>query len=114
MIRIKSNSVKLISLLFDDNLGNIIKTMIKSFANNNNIISVIFYEIYLSQLGPEYVKFLASFINQSIQESLFLKCLKSDNSDEKLKAVFDAFELSEKFVKENSFRPELAKLIESK
>jgi hypothetical protein len=42
---------------------------------------------------------------------MFLKCLKTSVSDERLKCVFDNFELSEKFVRENSFRDEMNKLI---
>lgn len=114
IIRIKNNSVKVASLIFDEDLGNIVKTMIKSFSSNNNIISTIFYEVYLSSLNSEYVKFLSSFVNPSIQESLFLKCLKNNVSSEKLKAVYELFELNEKFIKDNIFRLEMKDLVGDK
>lgn len=115
IIRIKNNSVKLVALLFDKDLGIVVKTMIKSFSSNNNVISVIFYETYLSRLGSEHVKFLASFVGAGIQESLFLKCMKNCPSTDalgKLKVVFESFELSEKFIKENMFRDEMKQLLE--
>lgn len=114
IIRIKNNSVKVVGLLFNETLGNIVKTMIKTLAGCTNVISLIFYEVYLSNLGPDYIKYLASFINLSIQESMFLKCLKSDVSFDKLQVVYESFELSEKFVKENMFRGQMQQLISNK
>lgn len=119
IIRLKKNVVSLISLLFDEELGQIVKTLIKSFTGNNNATSIIFYETYISDLGPEYIKYLAPLVGQSIQESLFLKCLNNFSSSnsgdiEKLKVVYENFELSEKFIKENLFREEMKLLINQK
>lgn len=115
IIRIKNNSVKLVALLFDEDLGSIVRTMVKAFSSNNNTISTMFYETYLSHLGTEYVRFLAPFVGASIQESLFLKCMKNCSPSDglcRLKAVFESFELSEKFIKDNMFREEMRGLTE--
>ena len=111
IIRIRNNSVKVMALLFHEELGSIVKSLIMNFSSNNNLISVIFYETFTSALSIDHLKFLTVYIPQNIQESMFLKCLKTSVSDERLKCVFDNFELSEKFVRENSFRDEMNKLI---
>jgi len=114
IIRLKGNAVRLVGRLFDDELGAIVKTLVKMVSGNNNAISVIFYEVFTGDLGSEYVRYLAPFVPVSIQESLFLKCLsKSEGKGEKLKAAYEGFELSEKFIRENSFRPELKVVLSS-
>ncbi|ELA41617.1 uncharacterized protein VICG_01365, partial [Vittaforma corneae ATCC 50505] len=114
IIRLKSNAVQLVSLLFDESLGSIVKTLVRSLSGNNNAISVIFYETFTSDLGAEFVKYLAPFVSSSIHESLFLKCLNNYNDIQKLKAVYENFELSEKFVKDNLFREEMKVFVDQK
>lgn len=114
ILRPKGNAVNLVSFLFDDELGPIVKTLVKSFSANNNAISVIFYETFMSSLGVDCVRFLASLISASIQESLFMKCLNNCTDPERLRAVYESFEISEKFIKENLFRDELRVLVEKK
>lgn len=111
IIRIRNNGIRLVSLLFSEDLGTIIKTLISNFASNANLISVIFYETYTSELSIEHLKFLSSYIPANIQESMFLKCLKTQASIERLKCVFDNFEISEKFIQENMFREEIKQLV---
>lgn len=114
IIRLKNNAVHLASLLFDESLGSIIKTLVKCLSGNNNAISIVFYEAFTSSLGAEFVKYLAPFVPESIHESLFLKCLNNYNDIEKLKAIYENFELSEKFIKENLFREEMKMLSDRK
>ena len=111
IIRIKNNGKKVISLLFDKELGSIVKSLISNFASNSNLISVLFYETYTSDLSVDHVKFLSTYIPANIQESMFLKCLKTDTSPDRLKVVFDNFELSTKFIQENLFREEMKAIV---
>lgn len=113
IIRIKNNGTKIVSLLFDEDLGSIVKSLISNFASNTNLISVLFYEAYTSDLTVEYVKFLSSYVPTNIQESMFLKCLKADSSIERLKCVFENFEISPKFIQENMYREEMRQIIPS-
>lgn len=112
IIRVKNNSVKILNLLFDERLGNIVRTIIRTFSTNNNIISVMFFEAYTSELSIEHLKFLAYYVGSNIQESMFLKCLKSGMPKDRLKVVFNVFDLGEKFIKDNAFRDEIRELIE--
>lgn len=114
IIKIKNNSLKIIKYLFDPELGSIIRTLVKALSNNNNIISILFFETCMSDLGVEFVEYLSAFVASNIQESLFLKCLKTEISHEKLKVIFDNFELDEKFIKENLFRKGMKELLDEK
>lgn len=111
IIRIRNNSVSLVLLLFNEDLGNIVKALITSFSSNSNLISVLFYETYTSELSIEHVKYLSAYIPANIQESMFIKCLKTNSSIERLKTVFESFELNEKFIKENMFREEMKSIV---
>lgn len=113
IIRLKNNAVRLVSLLFDEDLGPIVKTLIKNLSSNSNAISVIFYETFTSNLGIEYVRCLTPFISSTIHESLFLKCLNTSTDQERLKCVYEGFEIGDKFINENMFRKEMKGIIES-
>lgn len=111
IIRVKGNAVRLVSHLFDEDLGPVVKTLVKNLSGNNNVISVVFYETFMSDLGSEFVEYLASFVSPSIHESLFLKCLGNRSDIERLRVIYENFELGEKFLKENMFRNELKEIM---
>lgn len=113
VIRIKNNAVKVIAFLFDGEIGGIVRSIVKSVSANNNTMSVVFYETFLSELPIESLQYLCDFVGSSIQESLFLKCLTSGAAQNRIKCVFDRFVLSEKFVAEHMFRDEMKLLVEN-
>lgn len=121
MIRIRGFAVHVTQLLFDPELGLISCELVRTFSSNNNIMSVLFYETFLSRLSSAHIEFLAGYVDCSIQESLFLKCLKAVSSEpdrgaemaEKLGTVFKTFSLSDKFVQSQMFRPEMEMLTAS-
>lgn len=112
IIRIKGNSVAMINMLDDVNIGDIVKSIVRAFSGNNNVMSVIFYESFLSDVNISHLKYLCNYVSKNIQESLFIKCLGSGVSAERIKCVYNSFELSEKFISENSFRDELKAIMD--
>lgn len=113
IIRLKNNSIQLASLIFDEQLGSITRTLIRNLSSNNNIISSIFYDSYVGGVSVETIRYLAGFIAPTIQETLFLKCIKNGSDIERLKAVFEVFKLNEKFIKENMYREEMKQIIKT-
>lgn len=114
IIRLKNNSIQLASLIFDEQLGRIVRTLIRNLSSNNNAISSIFYDSFVGGIDVEIVRYLAGFIAPTIQEALFLKCIKNGSEDiERLKAIFEVFKLSEKFIKENMFREEMKQILKA-
>ncbi|KAI4291237.1 hypothetical protein PAPHI01_0511 [Pancytospora philotis] len=112
VIRIKNNSTKLVVHLFDPAIGSIIRSIVRSLSVGNNNISIIFYETFVSALDTAIVEYLCGLISPSIHESLFLKCLTSGAPLERICRVHGKFAISEKFVEEQRFRPEMQALLE--
>jgi len=114
VIRIQNNVHKLMSYFWDEEIGVIIRTMMVEFSGNNNLISVVLYEVFLSSLDLKILRSLAVLINDNIKEALFLKLLKSGDSIERMKCVFDAFGLEEKFVESHLFVKNMREVSEMK
>ncbi|KAI5149518.1 hypothetical protein ENBRE01_0952 [Enteropsectra breve] len=114
VVKMRNNSVRLVEQVHDEEIGPIIIELLKFFSSNNNITSIIFYEVYQSKLPLAALKIVAKFVAQNIQEPLFLKCLKNCHDAERLRAVYDEFSLSEKFISDNGHLSEMQALSSKK
>lgn len=120
IIRIRGHAVDIARFCFDSELGPVVSEMACVFATNNNIMSIFLYETFLSTLPLETLAFLAGHTDASIHESLFLKCLKTaaqqqagerPDMTERLRCIYKAFTLSEKFIQTQMFRPEMTAVL---
>ncbi|KAI5169723.1 hypothetical protein PAEPH01_0944 [Pancytospora epiphaga] len=113
VIRIRNNGVRLMSYLFDSGIGVIVADIIKKLSTSNNVMSILFYETFLSTLNIEHLEYLCNFISPSIHESLFLKCLSSGGSADRIKCLYKNLTISDKFIEEHSYREDVKVLLES-
>ncbi len=103
IIRIKGYGSFLTLQIDDEEIGDIIKRILKAVSSNSNIISVIFFESFVEpKVQNDKMRYLATFIPASLKGPLFLKCNKRTDVDfNRTKIIFDEFGFDEKFVTNN-------------
>ena len=117
VIRIRGHSLSLLRHLEDgssksdgnkaDETKEAIRTLLHDVSGNNNTMSTIFYEAFCGDIAEDVLEYLCTLVGRGIHEALFARCLSSGAPVERVKCIYKHLEISEKFINENSYRPEL-------